>query len=141
MKNPIVGILVCVVLAAAGIAYAQHQHTHSQPDLSNFGPCHIHGDLQDPDCTPGEKDPNVTQANIQQTICVKGYTKTVRPPTSYTTPLKMTLMGKYGFTDSPKNYELDHLISLELGGNPTSVQNLWPEPGASPNAKDKVEGR
>ena len=38
-------------------------------------------------------------------------------------------MHSYGFTDSPSNYELDHLISLEIGGHPTDVKNLFPEPG------------
>ena len=46
----------------------------------------------------------------------------------------------YGYTDkNPRDYEEDHLISLELGGNPTDPKNLWPEPGASPNPKDKIE--
>jgi hypothetical protein len=26
-----------------------------------------------------------------------------------------------------------------LGGSPRNPQNLWPEPGNSPNAKDRVE--
>jgi hypothetical protein len=48
-------------------------------------------------------------------------------------------MVAYGFTGPPSNYEEDHLVPLELGGNPTDPNNLWPEPGASPNAKDGVE--
>jgi hypothetical protein len=95
--------------------------------------------LPDPACTPGAADPRVSQANIQVTICRSGYTRTVRPPTSYTEPLKRELMQRYGDTGSMGRYELDHLISLELGGNPTSPANLWPEPGASPNPKDQVE--
>ncbi|MDO8619504.1 MAG: hypothetical protein Q7R49_06230 [Candidatus Daviesbacteria bacterium] len=98
--------------------------------------------LPDKACTPGDIDPKVTQSNIQQTICVSGYTKTVRPPVSYTAPLKLKIMQEYGDTDSPKNYELDHLISLELGGNPTSETNLWPESyniALNAREKDKVE--
>jgi hypothetical protein len=30
-------------------------------------------------------------------------------------------------------------VPLELGGSPTAVTNLWPEPGATPNPKDAVE--
>ncbi len=30
-------------------------------------------------------------------------------------------------------------MSLELGGSPNSPHNLWPQPGASPNPKDKLE--
>jgi hypothetical protein len=92
--------------------------------------CHIvNGALPDPKCTPGATNPSVTQDDIKNTICVPGFSKTVRPPVSYTTPLKIRLMQSYGFTDSRSNYELDHLISLEIGGNPTDVKNLWPEPG------------
>lgn len=92
--------------------------------------CHIvNGALPDPKCSPGATNPSVTQDNIKNTICVPGFSKTVRPPVSYTTPLKIRLMQSYGFTDSRSNYELDHLISLEIGGNPTDVKNLWPEPG------------
>lgn len=92
--------------------------------------CHmINGGLPDPKCTPGAINSAVTQNNIKNTICVPGYTRTVRPTVSYTTPLKIKLMNSYGFTDSRSNYELDHLISLEIGGNPTDVRNLWPEPG------------
>ena len=92
--------------------------------------CHIIDEsLPDPKCTPGSINPSVNQENIQDTICVPGFSKTVRPPVSYTSPLKIHLMHSYGFTDSRSNYELDHLVSLEIGGNPKSVTNLWPEPG------------
>jgi hypothetical protein len=36
-------------------------------------------------------------------------------------------MKSYGFTDSRTHYELDHLISLQNGGCPACVANLWPE--------------
>lgn len=107
--------------------------TPSPPELSSSTiptVCHIvDGGLPDPRCTPGAINPSITQDNIRNTICVPGYTKTVRPPASYTTPLKIRLMQSYGFTDSRSNYELDHLIPLEIGGNPYDVRNLWPEPG------------
>jgi hypothetical protein len=73
------------------------------------------------------------------TICRSGWTSTVRPPESYTEPLKFEQMAAYGEGGSAGGYEEDHLIPLELGGSPTSPQNLWPEPGASPNPKDAVE--
>lgn len=96
------------------------------------------GVLPDPNCTPGAIDPSVTQDNIDSTICVPGYTKTVRLPVSYTEPLKLKMMDSYGFTDSAKNYEFDHLIPLEIGGNPTDIKNLWPQPHyTTPNSFDK----
>jgi hypothetical protein len=95
--------------------------------------------LPDQACTPGAVDPAVTQSNIDTTICKDGWTDTVRPPESYTEPLKRQQMVAYGDTNPISDYEEDHLIPLELGGSPTSPQNLWPEPGASPNPKDAVE--
>jgi len=111
----------------------------------SFAPrsCHALGSgpyvLPDPLCTPGATNPAVTQSNIYQTICVAGWTATVRPPESYTEPLKYEQMAAYGFSGSARYYEEDHLIPLELGGSPTSPYNLWPEPGAAPNLKDRVE--
>jgi hypothetical protein len=84
----------------------------------------------------------VTQDNIGQTICVSGYTATVRPPTSYTNPVKVWQMVQYGWTGTTADYEEDHLIPLEVGGNPTDPKNIWPEPYAEPNGardKDKIE--
>jgi hypothetical protein len=77
------------------------------------------------------------------TICVHGYTKTVRPPAAYTDSLKKQQISDYGYTDTnPTNYEEDHLVPLELGGHPTDPKNLWPQPrsGAYPAAaKDRLE--
>lgn len=38
------------------------------------------GDVPDPRINPGSINPDVTQENIQYTVCVKGYTETIRPP-------------------------------------------------------------
>jgi hypothetical protein len=80
--------------------------------------------------TPGAIDPRVTQANIASTICVVGYTATVRPVVSYTNNLKRTQLDsgyRYGNDTNLQDYEEDHLIPLEVGGNPNSPLNLWPE--------------
>ena len=98
-----------------------------------------------PKLTPGAIDPRVTQENIRSTICHRGYTKTVRPPASYTGDLKRKQIARYGYEDRRlRDYEEDHLISLELGGSPTSPKNLWPEPrhvigGWGADAKDQLE--
>ena len=98
------------------------------------------GDLPDPRMTPGAVDPSVTQANIRQTVCVKGYTKTVRPPAHYTNALKKKQIRAYGYADrNPKHYEEDHLIALSIGGHPTDERNLWPEPRKSEWGADKKD--
>ncbi|WP_205245054.1 hypothetical protein [Leifsonia tongyongensis] len=98
--------------------------------------------LPDPACTPGAVDPAVTEATIGTTICVSGYTASVRPPTSVTGPAKVASLADYGMAPSPTT-EYDHLVPLELGGA-SSVSNLWPEPNTSTakgvnNPKDAVE--
>ena len=115
------------------------------------GPCSISRaangqDLPDPVCTPGAIAERVTQNNLQSTICTVGYTATVRPSTSITTPLKQKTAAAYGLTYTPAVQEYDHLIPLELGGA-NDVRNLWTEPPTSPtqksvnNAKDPVENK
>jgi hypothetical protein len=89
--------------------------------------------------TPGSLNLDVTQATIGSTICLRGWTKTVRPPTSYTSALKKRQMPAYGETGPTSDYQEDHLISLELGGNPTDPKNLWPEPYPRAAEVDKVE--
>src|SRR5262249_47422349 len=85
-------------------------------------------DLPDPNRTPGRANPNVTQQNVKRTICKSGWTKTIRPPVSYTNKLKIQQIREYRFKDKkPAHYEEDHLISLQLGGHPTDRRNLWPE--------------
>ncbi len=105
------------------------------------------GTLPNPSLTPGAIDPGITQANIAQTICQRGYTRSVRPPVSYTEPLKKRQIRQYNDQDRrPWLYEEDHLIPLDIGGSPTSPQNLWPQPHLGPNqwgsyAKDRLEKR
>jgi hypothetical protein len=90
------------------------------------------GDLPDPVLTPGAINSDVTQDNIENTVCVRGWTKTVRPPAYYTNKLKKKQIREYGYADrNPKNYEEDHLVPLSVGGNPTDEKNLWPEPRKS----------
>jgi hypothetical protein len=80
----------------------------------------------------------VTQADIGSTICVPGYTATVRPPESQTEAFKFgQAYPAYGIATGAES-ELDHLVPLELGGA-NDAANLWPEVGPLPNAKDSVE--
>lgn len=88
-------------------------------------------------------NPSVTQANIGQTICVSGWTKTIRPPVSYTNRIKYGLMDKAGIPRSRAHeLELDHLVALAIGGHPRDPANLVLQPWNGPDgahAKDAVE--
>ncbi len=91
--------------------------------------------MPDPACTPGSI---ITDATKEK-ICVPGYSSSVRNvPTSE----KNQVYAEYGIkTHTAGEYEVDHLISLELGGS-NDIANLWPEP-AEPrpgfHEKDQVE--
>jgi hypothetical protein len=91
--------------------------------------------LPDSACTPGAIFPDATKAMI----CQPGYSKNVRDVPNAE---KDQVYAEYGITrHSPGEYEVDHLISLELGGS-NDIANLWPEP-AQPrpgfHEKDMVE--
>lgn len=95
--------------------------------------------VADPVRTPGVLNPDVTQATIGTTICVQGWTRSVRPPTEYTNALKLRQMRAYGEIGPPSAFQEDHLISLELGGHPTDPRNLWPEPYPRASRVDTIE--
>ncbi len=68
--------------------------------------------------------PGATLDVTAQDICVPGYSKRVR---NVPFAVKQQAYAEYGITShEPGEYEVDHLISLELGGS-NSIQNLWPE--------------
>ncbi|MFE4022258.1 hypothetical protein ACFXPZ_33495 [Streptomyces sp. NPDC059101] len=118
------------------------------------GSCHVHytadkQPLPDPKCTPGATNPKVTPQTLKTTICQSGYTKGIRPPVSITGREKTANAKSYGYTGPLHDAEYDHLISLQLGGDPNDPRNLWVEPpspghkpGAGPNnPKDGVENK
>jgi hypothetical protein len=118
------GALACALLSFA-LLLRQHE---TEPAL-----------VADPVRTPGVINPDVTQATIGATICVRGWTRTVRPPTDYTNELKRSQMRDYGVRGPLSDYQEDHLISLELGGHPTDPRNLWPEPYPRASVVDRIE--
>ena len=130
MARPVtpVDLVIAGSLVAAVVVLFAHGHAHRKGAI-----------LADPVRTPGVLNPDVTQANIRSTVCRQGWTETIRPPTSYTNALKAKQMRQYGETGSLSGYQEDHLISLELGGNPTDPRNLWPEPYPREADVDRIE--
>lgn len=95
--------------------------------------------------TPGALNPAVTQENIGETICVRGWTAQVRPPKWLTDEMKRQSIRQYGYADRRLwLYEGDHLIPLCLGGASTDARNFWAEPwrpadGWGAREKDELE--
>jgi len=96
----------------------------------------VHG-LPDPTCTPG-----IVQTTDLNVICGT-HTRTRRPSAGHIAALKRLQITEYGWRDiSPGSYDEDHLVPLELGGDPNDPKNLWPQPRSGAfNAvrKDHVE--
>jgi hypothetical protein len=90
-------------------------------------------------------NPDVDEDTIDRTICVSGYTKSVRPATSYTNGVKKKLMREAGIDEARiRDYELDHIVPLELGGHPRKLSNLMLQPWEGEHgarAKDTLETR
>jgi len=143
-------IVVLALIFLAWIVRTQFQSSGTKSPTGNevaqphVGPPDIY---PDPARTPGAVNPEITQENIRETICNPRWsTKSIRPEENYTHRLKVEQIGEYGYSDSRlKDYEEDHFIPLELGGNPSDPKNLWPEPfetsvpDGGAHAKDKVE--
>lgn len=100
------------------------------------------GELPDSSLTPGAIDPRPTLMNI----CTSGYTagywyqgqwfpkgqhpKRAKPVRSVSKNQKLFVFDRYGMDENERNncsegYEIDHLISLQLGGS-NDILNLWP---------------
>ncbi len=92
--------------------------------------------LPNPATTPGaigSSDPGA--------VCVRGYSRTVRP--AYTPEWKRfraSVFRAYGIPhDQWRNYTVDHLVPLSIGGAPEDLLNAWPEPKIEAKEKDGVE--
>lgn len=97
--------------------------------------CVRNGALPDPACTPGAIIPSITK----EQICTAGYSSSVR---NVPDSVKQEVYAEYGVVShTTGEYEVDHLVSLELGGS-NDISNLWPEP-ADPvpgfHQKDRLE--
>jgi len=90
--------------------------------------------LPDRACTPGAVFSTATRSQV----CTRGYSRSVR---NVPESLKRKVYAEYGIkSHAPYSYEVDHLVSLELGGS-NSIANLWPEISPGYHTKDKVENR
>jgi hypothetical protein len=88
---------------------------------------------------PGATDPAVTQASIGQTVCRLHYTATVRPSKEWSNALKHRLLREQHQPGTVQDYELDHLIPLNIGGAPTDPRNLWLQRWDEARVKDEDE--
>ena len=130
-------LLAVLLLAGCASPQIQSQPSGTRPSVVEDR-CVEHDGLPDRRCTPGAFRSGLSLA----TICAFGYSRTLRPPESFTEPLKLRQIRAYSLPGSPRAYEEDHLVPLSIGGAPGDPRNLWPEPRSGPNnaeQKDQLE--
>lgn len=146
MKRFVLFIIPLLLLILSGCNITVSSPTTSTSDTSTGGTphwgvqtktsgCVAHSGLSDADCTPGA----LLSTGTKAAICKSGYSSQVRNvPTSE----KNQVYAEYGISShGTGQYEVDHLVSLELGGS-NEIANLWPElasPKPGFHEKDKVE--
>lgn len=86
----------------------------------------------------GRLNPAVTQATVAQTICRRGWAQSVRPSAAWSSKVKRSQLPAGA---SVKDYQLDHLMPIELGGAPKDEANLRIMPVVRAKADDKEENR
>ncbi len=149
----VLALSVPAIGLAAAIPYGPGPQVHYRARKQRPpGSCHYRytrtkQPLPDRRCTPGARNPKVISSTLKATICKAGYTASIRPPSSVTSVEKRLNAKSYGYRGSLRQAEYDHLIPLELGGDPNDPRNLWvepPSPGHTPsqgfrNPKDSIE--
>ncbi len=128
---PSIRVKRLTAVAAAGIVTAGVLYAVTRPSER----CAVVRSLPDARCTPGAVLPSIGA----EQICVRGYARQARDvPAS----VRSRVYQDYGIAQrAPGEYEVDHLISLELGGS-NDIKNLWPQPGSPPpgyHEKDWLE--
>lgn len=123
-------VLFALLLTIASCNAEQQQAVQLKPPH-----CQAHGGLPDTSCSPGAVFANITASQV----CKAGYASSVRNvPQSE----KNQVYAEYGITQhAPGAYEIDHLVSLEIGGS-NDIKNLWPQSYTGPfnaHIKDTLE--
>ena len=98
--------------------------------------CRVRGGLPDRRCTPGARFSRVTAKDV----CRPGYSSSVRHVTAATKDAVYAAYGIGAHFDG-QDGEVDHLVSLELGGS-NARANLFPEaatPRPGSHEKDRLE--
>lgn len=129
--RPLFGALLLAALAACGSVPTAPDGTSTVTDSIEQS-------------VPAEAlNPDVRQDTIQMTICVPGYTASVRPSTTYTNGVKLKLMREQPVpAREASSFELDHRVPLALGGHPRNLKNLTLQHWEGENGakkKDRLE--
>jgi hypothetical protein len=102
--------------------------------------------LPDAKATPGAVDPEAIAdlsgkqhlvAGIERNLCAQDFrTGPIRSRIRNFAKLKREACAEYGVTRCDASVEGDHLISIEIGGCPDCLANIWPQPIDQARIKD-----
>jgi hypothetical protein len=143
--NLALGTLLAVALATTGASDVgcqvpvpeQSGTTSSKPSSSDeFEPEEPDQSDETDGLKNGAINLDVTPDNLEDTICKVGYTKTIRPPVSYTQKIKKKMIADQGW-EGPAI--LDHYIPLQGGGHPSDPRNFLLQTPKDSYIKDTVE--
>jgi hypothetical protein len=135
------GLVIAVVAAAlVPLAHATGAPYRSRllSPRTRWSGCRVNGPLPDSACSPGAVFVGVSLA----TICTPGYSSRVRDVSEAEHD---SIFREYGIPirGEGRAYEVDHIVSLELGGSNLPA-NLYPEaaaPAPGYRVKDRLENR
>ncbi|MEA2298124.1 MAG: hypothetical protein QOF77_1060 [Solirubrobacteraceae bacterium] len=142
-RPPLPGLLLaaCATLAVlAAVSFggspASRGRSVALGPVTKASRCHLRGPLPDPACTPGAR----FAAATPPVICRSGYARSVR---NVPRAIKDAVYRAYGLSRhfDGSDGEVDHLVSLELGGSNVAA-NLFPEaatPKPGSHEKDRLE--
>jgi hypothetical protein len=113
------------------------KHPHRS---NNGGSVHSASSVPAVDMPNRTLTPGVALRVTAARVCTSGYAGRTRDVPSSE---KEAVYARYGVEHVPYKHEVDHLISLEVGGS-NNIHNLWPEPYAGrwgARTKDVLENR
>jgi hypothetical protein len=146
----LIGLVLALVLAACSFASTPSRlvaqpsaHQQSPPPTSKTSRQEafpIYPNIPAADLPRRALTPGVALAVGRGRVCTPGYASSVRDVSESD---RAAVYDRYGVVWISYEHEVDHLISLELGGS-NAVRNLWPEPYAGTwgaRTKDALENR
>lgn len=87
-------------------------------------------------------NPDVAPETLSETICRTGYTRSLRPSSSFVRGIKRRLLAEAGADpDLTSGVRLDHVVPLSLGGHPRALSNLVLQITPEAARKDCLERR
>jgi hypothetical protein len=143
-------VVSAVLLRHPSVAPQPHTNAVTITAMSSAAISTAMQDMRSADMPDSTLTPGAVATTDTTIVCAPGYATSVRPTGSIWRRLKEEAYGEYSLPRGHRStvdaygirhpaYEVDHLIPLELGGSPTDIHNLWPEPIDSARQKDKVE--